>query len=40
MTRYYNRRVKVRRFNPRHLIHKKKVSQTTKDPSQGKLGPN
>ena len=38
MARYYNRKVKVRRFNTRDLVLRK-VSQVTKDPSQGKLGP-
>ena len=38
MARYYNRKVKVRRFNTRDLILRK-VSQATKDPSEGKLGP-
>ena len=39
MARYYNKKVKVRRFNTRdHLL--RKVSQATKDPSQGKLGPS
>ena len=38
MTRYYNRKVKVRRFNTGDLVLRK-VSQVTKDPSQGKLGP-
>ena len=37
MARYYNRKVKVRRFNTRDLVLRK-VSQVTKDPSQGKLG--
>ena len=37
MARYYNRKVKVRRFNTEDLILKK-ISQATKDPSQGKLG--
>ena len=37
MARYYNRKVKVRRFNTRDLVLRK-VSQATKDPSQGKLG--
>ena len=37
MARYYNRKVKVRRFNTGDLVLKK-VSQATKDPSQGKLG--
>ena len=36
MARYYNRKVKVRRFNTGDLILRK-VSQATKDPSQGKL---
>ena len=38
MAKYYNRKVKVRRFNTRDLVFRK-VSQATKDPSQGKLGP-
>ena len=37
MARYYNRKVKVRRFNTEDLVLRK-VSQATKDPSQGKLG--
>ena len=37
MARYYNIRIKVRRFNTRDLVLKK-VSQATKNPSQGKLG--
>ena len=37
MVRYYNRKIKVRRFNIRNLILRK-ISQATKDPSQGKLG--
>ena len=37
MARYYNRKVKVRRFNTRDLVLRK-VSQATKDPSQGELG--
>ena len=37
MAKYYNRKVKVRRFNIRDLILRK-VSQATNDPSQGKLG--
>ena len=37
MARYYNRKVKVKRFNTGDLILRK-VSQATKDPSQGKLG--
>ena len=38
MARYYNRKVKVRRFNIGDLILRK-VSQATKELSQGKLGP-
>ena len=38
MARYYKRKVKVKRFNPRDLVLRK-VSQVTKDLSQGKLGP-
>ena len=38
MARYYNRKVKVRRFNTRDLVLRK-VSQATKDSSQGKLRP-
>ena len=38
MARYYNRKVKVRRFNTGDLILRK-VSQAIKDPSQGKLRP-
>ena len=38
MVRYYNRKVKVRRFYTGDLILRK-VSLATKDPSQGKLGP-
>ena len=38
MAKYYNRKVKVRKFNTRDLVLRK-VSQATKDPSQGKLGP-
>ena len=38
MARYYNKKVKVRRFNIGDLVLKK-VSQATKDSSQGKLGP-
>ena len=37
MVRYYNRKIKVRRFNIRNLVLKK-ISQATKDLSQGKLG--
>lgn len=39
ITRYYNRRVKIRRFSLGDLVLKK-VSQATKDHSQGKLGPD
>ena len=39
MAKYYNRKVKVRRFNTGDLVLRK-VSQVTKDPSQGKLGPS
>ena len=38
MARYYDRNVKVRRFNTRDLVLRK-ISQATKDPSQGKFGP-
>ena len=38
MARYYNRKIKARRFNTGDLVLRK-VSQATKDPSQGKLGP-
>ena len=38
MARYYNKKVKVRKFNIGDLILRK-VSQETKDLSQGKLGP-
>ena len=38
MARYYNKKLKVRRFNIGNLVIRK-VSQATKDPSQGKLGP-
>ena len=38
MAKYYNRKVKVRRFTTRDIVLRK-VSQATKDPSQGKLGP-
>ena len=37
MVRNYNIKVKVRRFNTGDLVLRK-VSQATKDPSQGKLG--
>ena len=39
MAKYYNRKVKVRRFTTRDIVLRK-VSQATKDPSQGKLGPD
>uniref|UniRef100_A0A2N9IZI8 Uncharacterized protein n=1 Tax=Fagus sylvatica TaxID=28930 RepID=A0A2N9IZI8_FAGSY len=39
MARYYNTRVKLRRFEVGDWVLRK-VSQATKDPSQGKLGPN
>ena len=38
MQKYYNQRVKLRRFNPNDMVLRK-VSQTTRDPAQGKLGP-
>ena len=38
MAKYHNRKVKVRRFNMRDLVLRK-ISQATKNPSQGKLGP-
>lgn len=38
IARYYNKKVKVRRFNLGDLVLIK-VPQATKDPSQGKLGP-
>ena len=37
MARNYNKKLKVRRFNIGNLVIRK-VSQATKDPSQGKLG--
>ena len=39
MTKYYNQRVKLKRFNSRDMVLRK-VSQATKDPTQEKLGPN
>ena len=39
MTRYYNQRVKLKRFSLGDLVLQK-VSQATKDPIEGKLGPN
>ena len=38
MTEYYNQRVKLKRFNIRDLVLQK-VTSTTKDLAQGKLGP-
>ena len=38
MARYYNKKVKVRRFNISDLVLRK-VTQATKDSSKGKLGP-
>lgn len=37
MARYYDKKVKVKRFNRGDLILRK-VLQATKDPSRGKLG--
>jgi len=38
MARYYDKKVKVRRFNPGdHIL--KKILQVRKGPSRGKLGP-
>lgn len=39
MARYYNKKLKVRRFNTNDLFLRK-VSQAIKDPSQVKLGPS
>ena len=39
MTRYYNQRIKLKRFSLGDLVLQK-VSQATKDPIEGKLGPN
>jgi hypothetical protein len=39
MARYYNTKVKLRRFEVGNWVLRK-VTQATKDPSQGKLGPN
>ena len=36
---YYNRRVKLKKFNIGDLVLRK-VTPATKDPAQGKLGPN
>ena len=38
-TRYYNQRVKLKRFNLGDMVLRK-VSQATKDPNEGRLGPN
>ena len=38
MTKYHNQRVKLRRFNPDNKVLRK-VSQATREPTQGKLGP-
>ena len=38
MARYYNKKVRVNRFDIGSLVLRK-ISQATKDPSQGKLGP-
>ena len=38
MAEYYNQRVKLKRFNIEDLVLRK-VTPTTKDPTQGKLGP-
>ena len=37
MAKFYNRKVKLRRFNIGDLVLRK-ISHATKDPSQGKLG--
>jgi hypothetical protein len=39
MARYYNTKIKLRRFEFSDWVLRK-VTQATKDPSQGKLGPN
>ena len=39
ITEYYNRRVKLKKFNIGDLVLRK-VTLATKDPTQGKLGPN
>ena len=39
MMKYYNQRVKLNHFNPGDMVLWK-VSQATKDPNEGKLGPN
>ena len=38
MPMYHNQRVKLRRFNPDDMVLQK-VSQATKNPTRGKLGP-
>lgn len=38
MQEYYNQRVKLRRFNLDNMVLRK-VSQATRDPAQGMLGP-
>ena len=38
MQKYYNQRVKLRRFNLDDMVLRK-VSQATRDPAKGKLGP-
>ena len=38
MKKYHNQRIKLRRFNPDNMVLQK-VSQSIKDPTQGKLGP-
>ena len=38
MKKYYNQRVKLKRFNLDDMVLRK-VSQATRDPAQGKLGP-
>ena len=38
MSRYYNQRVKLRRFNIEDLVLRK-VTLATKNPTHGKLGP-
>ena len=39
IAKYYNRRVKLKKFNIGDLVLRK-VTLATKDPAQGKLGPN
>ena len=36
--KHHNQRVKLRRLNPNDMVLRK-VSQATRDPTQGKLGP-